>query len=431
MAGTGCYATYNGVDFSYVALETDWKEKTVDGAVERYVCAMKFTSHFSYANVAAFVAGKAAIFAALSTPGQDFTVTDPNGTRDSILAVDVLGDGPIARYKIKNELGYTFDIEVEVSGDYEPSGGSGTPVDTYTDTYDYNVQLQRTYTRRGTQRVTTAYSNEKTALDGVDPTPGDGWHLLKRRGEFDEDMKGLKYEYMYIQVFENIPSDFKEVQYSVQRSHSGQSDEISVSGTVYVEYARDVSAKDLEDKAVAFARGKMPENAVITNISATANPVGGSCSFTVSGIAPAGGGDVIESSVSVTTARRKGFVQRYLLGGGGSWKQKTTDDIITISCEGSIVGLHGTPRVSEGGDVSSIRVHDPRVGPDGKYYYQVDYTSTIEMTDTEGVGGGTGGGRGGGSGSGPGDEGEGGNTPSTREVIQVGDIGGFSGFRGA
>lgn len=376
MAGKGGYAKYNGYEFDYVKLTVNSEPVMQGSAVTRYNRTYTFFTVVKCATYALFAAARVAIAAALEEPGKTLTIYDVAGTPNatwSFAATDCVGDGPIVSYSIPLIRGYNFDLEVTVKGGVPPQGGA-TPTDIYTDEYAQDIQERQVRTRSGTRRVTTAFSGIETALDGVDPSPGANWEYVDRRGTFDKAKKQLDYTYIYREWFEKIPAGFKDVDYAIDTQRNGRRKDIAFNATAKIDHKARGTISALPERLEQWGRGKMPEGAEILEIGSNLDKRNGSCSLSITAVAPVTD-DTVEWTETVTETRSMDVVMLKRLGGGGTWKQEVGDPDYTITANGRKVGLHEYPAVRHSGDESSKSQESPYKGPDGELLYAVTYSN--------------------------------------------------------
>jgi hypothetical protein len=422
---SGCNASYNSETFDYVQPVESWEPVFVDGEVERYNRTITFSAWRNYANFSAYNTGKGNLETRLTTPGQTLKVYDTSSNELISLAnTDCIGDGPNIRYEIRDAVGYSFWVDVEVTAGIEPAGGGGTPVDTYKDKYEYDQQDRMTYTRSGTQRVSSAYADIDAAMTAVDPSPSGNWEYLSKDGELDEDGKMLTYNWKYIEYFEQLPSQFKSLEYNIAHSKDGRADEIIFTASAGVDYD-DGDVDGLPDTLYEWGKEQLPEDAKILSKDHRLDKRNGQCSITIRAAATISG-DYYEFSETRSISRNEVYVIRSKLGGGGIWKQRTGDPITTQTVSGRIVGLNAYPPIPSPWDHLDYSYISPHRGPEGDLLFPIVYSNEkILISDTPmgPGGGGPGGGGGGGDGGGGGGEGGGG-------TIAIGDIGGFTSFIG-
>jgi len=349
-----------------------------------------------------------ALKSAMTTPGQTLKVYDSAANEMiSFANSDCIGDGPDLRFEIRDAHGYGFYVDVEVTGGVEPSGGAGTPVDTYKDKYECDQQGRYTYTRSGTQRVTSAYSDIDAALELVDPDPSGDWEYVSKDGELDEDGKMLTYEWKYIEYFEKKPTQFASLVYSISHSKDGRADEILFTASAGIEKeGGDIDG--LPDALYDWGKEQLPEDAQIIEYTPVLDKRNGQCSITIRAAATISG-DYYEFSETRSISRNNMFVLRGKLGGGGMWKQKVGDPVTTQTVSARIVGLNGYPPIPSPWDHLDYSYISPHKGPEGDLLFPIVYSNEkILISDTpmgpggSGPGGGGGGAGGGGGGSDPG-----------------------------
>lgn len=403
---SGCNALYNSETFDYVQPVEKWEPVFVGGEIERYNRTVTFSAWRNYANYSAYNTGKTNLETRLTEPGQTLAVVDTSSNSlISFAAADCIGDGPNVRYSIRDAQGYSFWVDVEVTGGVEPAGGAGTPVDTYTDKYEYDQQGRITYTRSGTQRVASAYADIDTAMGIVDPAPSGDWEYLSKDGTFDEDGKMLTYTWKYIEYFEELPNQFKSLEATMSHSKDGRADEIVFTATVGVDFD-DGDVDGLEDALYDWAKEQLPEDAKILSYTPRLDKRNGQCSISVRAAATISG-DYYEFSETRSVSRNEVFVIRSKLGGGGIWKQRTGDPITVQTVSGRIVGLNSYPPIPSPWDHLDYSRISPHRGPEGDLLFPIVYSNEkILISDTPmgpgggGPGGGGGGGGGGGAGGG-------------------------------
>ena len=372
---SGCYASYNSLTLDYVqpTINQDPVLDT-DGALTHYAKTISFRAFFSYATYAAWNTGRNAIDTALKVDGQTLTITDPSSnTLWSFGASDCIGDGPIVKYSYVDSHGYTFWVNVEVTGGIPP-GGSGTTVTTYEDKYAYNKLDRVTYTRTGTMRSSTAYASSDAAMTASDPSPGSTWEYVSKEGTLDKDAKELKYTWVYIEAYETLPSEFASLEYTLSHTQDGKRKDVTLSASAGVDFDG-ANVDGLRDKLRDWGKGKLPDGARISALSTTLDKRNGSCTLDIAATAPVSG-DIVASTQTSTIDRTEDFVIRRRLGGGGSWKQRTGDPITVERISGTAVGLTGYPPGLQGDwDRLSNTKGAPTSGPEGQLLYPISYSA--------------------------------------------------------
>lgn len=421
MAGSGHYGTYNGFDLSWLDYTISHMPIYSEGVVVRYDKVIRFSTHIKYATWAAYnhgTTGAAKLIAALNTPGQDFTIKDQSAnTLWDFTAADCIGDGPTVKATVRDQVRYNFFLDIEITGGVEPEGGSGTPVDTYTDRYSWDKQYRKTWTRSGTRRVTTAWSDDDAALEAVKPSGLANWEYLDRDGELDEEGKTLTYNYRFIEYFKKLPSQFADLTMALQEQRNGLANVFAFVASAGIEHGKGVNT--LKDAFIKWAKAQIPKNGKISDINSNFNERDGQCSVTISGTAPITG-DIVAKGETITEERRADIKVHKRLGGGGMWIQTIGDEDVIRRAEGFIVGLNSHPAHKQSGPNSRVVRHPPEYGPDGPLLYRVSYMHEyIEGAGTIGSPGGGGAGPGGG-GAGGGSGGFG--TGRDVNTITVGDI---------
>ena len=427
--GSGQYLNYNSYDFSYVSESVAYEPVMESGALVGYNFRLTIKSPFVLGTHAAWSTAKTAIIGALKVPKQTITIKDAAAnTRWTIAATDFVGDdGPYVRFDIEPIGKWAFYINAEFYGEIPPTG-SGTISDSYTDTWDVDIQNRKTYTRAGTQYVATAYTDIDAALDAVDPAPGGEWEYLDKSGTLEEDSKKLSYTWKYIERFEERPGAFADLEYTITTEAAKEQDEVSLTATGKVDIDGDVDG--LETAMKEWAKGKLPKNAVVSApISTRLDKRNGSCAISLRAVTPKSG-NVIYTEETTSETRTQDYVARKRLGGGGGWKQKIGDPDLVITGSGRKVGVKNWPDVQHSGDVSSQRQLPPFKGEGGTVLYPVEYTYEYRVIGGNSTGLGTGGaGSGGGSGGSSGGTSGGTTTrPGQANTIRIGNIGGFSTF---
>lgn len=419
MAGSGHYGTYNGFDLDWLDYNIEHSPVYSEGVVVRYDKKIKFATKVQYDDYTAYshaTTGAAKLLEALMTPGKDFTIKDGDGnTVWDLTASDCIGDGPTVVPTIRDQVRYSFWMDIEVTGGVEPEGGSGTPVDTYSDSYTWDKQYRKTFTRNGTRRTTTAWDDEDAALEAVKPSPSGNWEYLSRSGELDEDGKTLTYTYRFIEYFKQLPSQFANLTMSLQEQKNGLANVFTFACSAGSEHGK--GSGNLKDELVSWAREQIPENGKLATINSSYNERDGQCSVTLSGTSPVAG-DIVAKGETITEERRADIKIHKRLGGNGWWLQTIGDEDVTRRSEGYKVGLSGYPTVRQSGPNSSVTRHPPEYGPDGQLLFRVSYVHEyFEGPGTAGSGG-----EGGGGGSGGPGGGGGGSFGRGRGTITVGNI---------
>lgn len=425
----GYYITWAGQTIEYCTVTVDHKPRyTSAGSLESYDYTYKISAWMRYSSTSDMVTAIGTIRTALNTGGGTLKIYDTAGTTAySFAPSDCNGDGPYASYSFAETAGNSFRLEMEFTGNVPPTG-SGETVDDYSDDYSADATGQYTWTRAGTLRNSSAWTDQADALADADPAPSASiWELVSKTGQLDEDLKKLEYTFVYQQYWEKQSSEWKESRYDININRTGMVDEITLTGTVSPAYAIG-AAESLEERAITWAKGKLPSKTVVTQISTSLDKRGGACSVTLSGIRPGEQSvdNLVEISETRTTSGRVPFVIHRPLNGGNPKPDILGKAVEEQHISGRRVGLGKYPSMP---DMSSFweyekTYEDPSVTESGDTLYPISYSYTIYTNlkvENAGAGGMIGGGAGG-NGIGGGGQPAGGG----RNVVTFGDIGGFT-----
>ena len=396
----GYYITYNSLTVEYCNVSVDHSPRfTSAGSLESYDYSYRVSAWMRYTSTANMVTAIAAIRTALNTQKKDLVIYDTAGvTAYSFGASDCNGDGPYVKYSFPETAGNSFRLDMEFSGNVPP-GGSGTDiVDDYSDDYSADATGRYTWTRTGTRRNSSAWTDQDDALDDADPAPSEStWEFVSKTGKLDEDLKKLEYTFVYQEFWEKQSAEWKESDYTINITRNGATDDITFSGTVKPSFAIG-GAESLEDRAISWAEGKMPSGATITNIGTSLDKRAGSCAVSMTAIR-ATTGDLVEETYSDTTNSHTPFVIHRPLNGGTPKADICGAPIIERHVRGRLVGLTGYPDASIPDDAwdSEKTKENPQMTVSGGILFPMSYSYSVYLNvDMNSGGGGGGGGAGGG-----------------------------------
>jgi len=419
----GYYITYNSLTIEYCNINVDHSPRfTSAGSLESYDYSYRVSAWMRYSSTSTMVTGIAAIRTALNTPKKDLVIYDTAGvTAYSFGATDCNGDGPYVKYSFPETAGNSFRLDMEFSGNVPP-GGSGTGiVDDYSDDYSADATGRYTWTRTGTRRNSSAWTDQDDALDDADPDPSAStWEFVSKTGKLDKDLKKLEYTFVYQEFWEKQSAEWKESNYSISVNRTGLLDELTLSGSVSPTFLIG-GAESLESRAISWAEGKVPNGYIITQKNTSLDKRAGSCSVSLTGIkaGPQSSGGVVEISETNTTNSHTPFVIHRPMNGDTPKADIVGADIIERRVSGRQVGLGGYPDISTSSFPSEawdkeITREEPQTTEGGRVLWPISYSYSVYVNvkmnrgHRHNDGGGGGGIGGGGQPAGSGDSGSGG-----------------------
>lgn len=224
-------ATYNGASFTLDPLLT-WSEDVskIMASEGRAVRGYRHIMRMGGVLFAANASGKASditdLFDKLRESAQDLLITQDGTNVKSVLASAVQGTGPWSDYSIPGtddplKVGFDtpFEFRLEFITD-PPTATGGVVADTFTDTFSFDKQLRRTFTRRGnlsTQSGTSAEGKfEATDPEDTGDLPtGTTWELERKEFVVDDDDQNLDYTWVYEEQHLENPTTAKDIDISI------------------------------------------------------------------------------------------------------------------------------------------------------------------------------------------------------------------------
>ena len=328
MPGPTC--TYNGVtwDVSHVALDVA-PEFGVNGAVViGHDCTLRIQGLLSEATTAAAQTTdyQRILGGVLSQSGQLCTLKDSAGTTvlsvgalASGATIEAIAEGPHPTANIPDpaelRLGYLTPIIFTLRFKLTPKGSGGSIVSlSYTDTWDEDIQLRLTRTRRGelvTSAGTSAYAQRDDST--VTPSLPTGYERQSRSFEVDKADRRMSFEIVDQQQHLAHGTDAKDAQWTVQQRVSEGTEHWSFAGELAIEVGTDVETARGMIAGLASTAG-IPEGVRWSEWHTTPNQRTGRMAFTLSGERAYGNQSTLAFENSVETESTREFVDWKALG---------------------------------------------------------------------------------------------------------------------
>jgi hypothetical protein len=336
--------------------------------------------------------------------GQDLTITQDAVDIRSFDAADCQGTGPWSTFEIPGtdeemKIGFNVPFIMTVTGVTDPpTATSGVTADTYEDTYSYDKQTRRTFTRSGT--LSTASGTSALAkFAGTDPTTSlatssIGWELDRKESRTDDDDQNLSYSWVFVEAFEAIAVSAADVEYNISSSMAGGTESWNATGRLRYTIATDMQESDVA--TLLSNNSAWPSSGVtILQEDIDTDTRTNTLSFTVRGEKPYGAGGTLSYEESVETISVRNLRDFHALGGTGKdLRQELTRPDITIIQSGSWVKTGSypvEPKVVTGvaADVVEKRFNKSHITRDidgKKHAYGLSWTYVIRPLNTTAAG---------------------------------------------
>ncbi len=397
--------TYNTVTIDPVQ---SWSEKveavmaSTGKAVTGYRHTFSIRGFFDNSGGAA--AGKKTdidtVVAKMRESGQDLTITQDGTDIRSFDAADVQGTGPWSTFEIPGtdeemKIGFNVPFVLTITGVTDPpTATAGTTADTYTDTYAYDKQLRRTFTRSGSLS-TSSGTSALGKFDGTDPesslsSSDIGWELDRKESRVDEDDQNLSYTWVYVEAHEKLQTSYKDVEYNISSSSSAGTESWSASGVMRYEIGKEPDPKDVS--TLLKNNSAWPDDAAIVSEDIATDKRNNSLSFTLNAEVAYGQGKTLAYEENVETTSVRNVRDFHSLGAKGKdIRQELTRPDVTIVQSGTWVkiGSYPTePKVLEGFTADQVtdkrftKSHIRRDVKGKKHAYSLSWVYTIRPLNT-------------------------------------------------
>ncbi len=254
----------------------------------------------------------------------DLTITQDGTDIRSFDAADVQGTGPWSSFAIPGDdplkVGFNTPVTLTVRGRTDPPTASGgTVADTYTDTYAYDKQLRKTFTRRG-NLSTQSGTSARGKFAGTDPlssldTATVAWELQRKEEQVDEDNQNLTYTWVYVEAHEQNATTAKDISYTIQSSVQDQTEIWVASGSLRWEIGTKMDVKEVA--TILKSNSAWPSKGKVTGETFSDAPRSNSITFTVRKEVPFGQGSTLFYEESVTTTTNRAIRDYHKLTGTG------------------------------------------------------------------------------------------------------------------
>src|SRR3990167_7727848 len=179
------------------------------------------------------------VLAKFRESAQAITIAMSGTTVRAVAVADCQGTGPWSTFTIPptHALKQGGNLPVTVTFRFitdPPTAPSGTAADTYTDTYEWDKQLRRTYTRRG-QLSTVSGTSAAGKFEATDPAPGTGWELESKTRETDIDDQQLTYTWVYLEQHTALLTQALDENYTINSKAANGVETWTASGSLRFE----------------------------------------------------------------------------------------------------------------------------------------------------------------------------------------------------
>lgn len=290
-----------------------------------------------------------------------------SGTAVRTVAVaDCQGTGPWSTFTIPaaHDLKQGGNLPVTVTFRFitdPPTATGGTASDTYTDTYEWDKQLRRTYTRRG-QLSTVSGTSAAGKFDATDPAPGTGWELESKTRETDIDDQHLSYTWVYLEQHTALLTTALDESYTINSKAANGRETWTASGTLRFQINSPKIANTTVKEIAKLLASKTgwPNNLAIIDQDITSDPRTNTITFSIIGQRGYGTGGTLEYSERVS-ARTEAVVAEHKSAAtiGRDARQTLAAPEVTITQTGRWVqqgSVPADPTPIKSGDVVSYDV---------------------------------------------------------------------------
>lgn len=242
------------------------------------------------------------ILAKFRESAQAITVAMGGTTVRTVAVADCQGTGPWSTFSVptSHDLKQGGNIPVTVTFRFitdPPTATGGTAADTYTDTYDWDKQLRRTYTRRG-QLSTVSGTSAAGKFNGTDPAPGTGWELESKTQETDIDDQHLSYTWVYLEQHTALLTTALDESYTINSKASNGRETWTASGTLRFQINSPKIANTTVQEIAKLLASKTgwPTTLAIIDQDITSDPRTNTITFSIIGQRGYGTGGTLEYS---------------------------------------------------------------------------------------------------------------------------------------